>query len=241
MAFLAMMGSMVVGRSEARRYGWDIKSMSWLVVNCTLLGFVGAHITYVFTRFDLPWNQWWRTFIDFRSGFVWYGGFFTSWALCYFYARTHKINPRSIFDVGSLIICVAQGIGRIGCFFQGCCYGVPTKLPWGITLDTPEFGLEKVHPTQIYQLLFLALLFLFLWRKRVRIRYNGQTAVHYCLIEPIGRFLIELFRGDSVRGFVVSGLSTSQALAIAIFSLGLFLRTYFQKTNAQALSMDQGH
>jgi len=60
-------------------------------------------------------------------------------------------------DVITPGIILAQAIGRIGCTLNGCCYGIACSLPWGI-----DYGFGPVHPTQIYEIIFLSLYSL--WR-----------------------------------------------------------------------------
>ncbi len=59
-------------------------------------------------------------------------------------------------------IALGVAIGRIGCFLRGCCYGIETKLPWGVDFGD---GILR-HPTQIYESIFMLALFFFLLYKR---------------------------------------------------------------------------
>src|ERR1035438_9824628 len=75
-------------------------------------------------------------------------------------------NPGEIFSMASLQaadvfapgIALGHGIGRLGCFAAGCCWGRPTKLPWGVTFTNPlaeqlvgvPLGI-RLHPTQLYE------------------------------------------------------------------------------------------
>ncbi len=222
-AILAMFSAMAVVRSEARRYGWNVTSMSWLTVHCTVVGFLASHLLYAFTRRDLPWDEWWKIVIDIGYGNVWYGGFFASWLLCFFYAKKNKLDIWKMFDLGALCIIPAQAVGRIGCFFNGCCYGKPTDLFWGMKLNTYEYGLQTVHPTNLYETLYLGFVFILLWNLRKKHSYSGKTAILYCVFAPIGRFLIEFLRGDTVRGFVFNTISTSQFIALLVLLAALIM------------------
>jgi phosphatidylglycerol:prolipoprotein diacylglycerol transferase len=53
-------------------------------------------------------------------------------------------------DSFAVPVAVAVGIGRLGCFVGGCCYGLPTSLPWGVDFGD---GVRR-HPTQLYELAF---------------------------------------------------------------------------------------
>lgn len=223
MAILAMFASMIAVRSEARRLGWNVRQASWLVIQCTLFGFIGAHLLYVLTRFDLPSYLWWKKFFDFTNGFVWFGGFLTSWGWCHYWARKRGIKALEMYDVAAFAVLLALPTGRIGCFFNGCCFGKPTDLPWGVTLHTRDFGYATLHPAPAYEMIYQYTLFAILWKLRKRHRQAGMTAALYLIFTPLGRFLIEFVRGDSVRGFVFGWISTSQFIAIGIFAAGVVL------------------
>ncbi|MFA7244750.1 MAG: prolipoprotein diacylglyceryl transferase family protein [Candidatus Magasanikbacteria bacterium] len=59
-------------------------------------------------------------------------------------------------------IALGVAIGRIGCFLEGCCYGIATNLPWGVNFGD---GINR-HPTQIYEIIFMTLLFFVLLYKK---------------------------------------------------------------------------
>jgi phosphatidylglycerol:prolipoprotein diacylglycerol transferase len=112
---------------------------------------------------------------------------------------------------------LAMAIGRIGCLLNGCCYGRPTGLPWGI-----DFGDHIArHPTQLYEALFdMALLFLLLRLERHITRPGllfGLLLISYF----VGRFFIEFIRVEPV---IWVGLTAFQLASLAgiIFALGKY-------------------
>jgi phosphatidylglycerol:prolipoprotein diacylglycerol transferase len=119
-----------------------------------------------------------------------------------------------------LAIPLAHGFGRIGCFFYGCCYGLPTQSFLGIKfpLDSPagSWGV-KVIPTQIISAVFLFILFIFLFKIRSKAKGPGKLTGYYLLIYGVFRFIIEFFRGDP-RGFFFI-FSTSQWLSLLLIFL----------------------
>lgn len=115
-------------------------------------------------------------------------------------------------------LALAHGLGRIGCFFAGCCYGTACEAPWAVTFPSNEITDVPVgvplHPTQLYEagvelVLCVVLLVAHLrWR-----RFAGQTFGTYVLLYGVARFILEEFRADD-RGVLVLGLSTTQALLL---------------------------
>ena len=154
---------------------------------------------------------------------------------------TKLINPRlkdtnlfkanmnkGIFELLVIVpigITIAHGVGRIGCFFAGCCYGVETHAWYGIKFATTE---TTVIPTQLFEAIFLLVLsgIMFLLYYKFNFKYNlGLYGISY----GIWRFIIEFFRGDD-RGGKILGLSPSQFWSILLVLGGIafiFIYRYF--------------
>jgi len=139
-------------------------------------------------------------------------------AVVILYLRFYRLPLGKISDIAGLVLPLGHSIGRIGCFFAGCCYGKACQLPWAITFTHPESLAPldiPLHPTELYHsasnfLIFLALFFI----RRVK-RYNGQVFWLYVLFYGITRSVIEVFRGD-YRGPQVLGLfSVSQTIGMS--------------------------
>ena len=132
-------------------------------------------------------------------------------------------------DMATPSLAIAHFFGRLGCFSAGCCYGrpAPQGLPWAVTFRDPLSlappGIP-LHPTQIYDALNALIIFSVLMFLRRREKFTGQLLVTYILLYAIGRSIVEIYRGDSIRGFVIDPyLSTSQFISILAFIFGLYL------------------
>lgn len=157
-----------------------------------------------------------------RSGGVFYGGLIAATTVGIWYMKRHRLPAWKIADMGAPSIALGEAIGRWGCFAAGCCYGKPTDGPLGVRFTNP-FAHDAVgtpldvplHPTQIYLSVNAFLIFLILqWAYRRR-TFDGEVFWLYILLYAITRGLIENFRGDSVRGFLIPGvLSTSQFIGL---------------------------
>jgi phosphatidylglycerol---prolipoprotein diacylglyceryl transferase len=157
-----------------------------------------------------------------RSGGVFQGGLIAATAVGFWYIRKHRLPLWRVTDMAAPSIALGEAIGRWGCFAAGCCYGKQTSVPWAITFTDP-FAREAVgtplntplHPTQIY--LSLNALFLFavceyFYRRK---KFDGEVFWIYVLGYALTRGVIEEFRGDLVRGFVIPGvLSTAQFIGV---------------------------
>ena len=157
-----------------------------------------------------------------RSGGVFYGGLIAATTVGIWYMKKHRLPAWKIADMGAPSIALGEAIGRWGCFAAGCCYGKPTDGPLGVRFTDP-FAHDAVgtplgvplHPTQIYLSLNAFLIFLILQWAYKRRTFDGEVFWLYILLYAITRGLIENFRGDSVRGFLIPGvLSTSQFIGL---------------------------
>lgn len=172
-----------------------------------------------------------------RSGGVFYGGLIAATAVGIAYMRKHRLPAWKIADMGAPSIALGEAIGRWGCFAAGCCYGKPSSGPFGVTFTDP-FANEAVgtpldvrlHPTQIYlSINALVIFFLLQWAYR-RKTFDGEVFWLYVLLYSISRGILEIWRGDLVRGFVVPGvLSTSQFIGLLAALLSAAMLFYLSR------------
>ncbi|QAT38894.1 prolipoprotein diacylglyceryl transferase [Clostridium sp. JN-9] len=207
-------------RAKQRGYNEDhIFNMSVIAV---ISGIIGGKLLFIITEMTSIINDP-SILKDIGNGFVIYGAVIGGAAAVYFYSRRKKWNTLKVFDMVIPTVALAQGFGRIGCFFAGCCYGRETALPIGVEFTNSLFAPPNIirYPTQIFSSCFDFLLALFLlWYDRKNHK-EGRTFALYLIIYSIGRFLVEFLRGDP-RGNV-GALSTSQFISIFVFIAGIIL------------------
>jgi len=165
------------------------------------------------------------------SGLAFYGGFILALVVGILYMRWNGLSVSGVTDVLAPSLMLGAGIGRIGCFLAGCCFGKPTSLPWGVTfpensLTTLELGrMEKVHPTQLYSSASLLVIFSILLLLRKHIKLKGILFLLAILMYSVHRFLIDLLRyytpdermGGLATSQVISIVATVTSIAIMVF------------------------
>jgi phosphatidylglycerol:prolipoprotein diacylglycerol transferase len=164
-----------------------------------------------------------------EGGLVFYGGFLGSALLVFLYAhfKGQKFLPAG--DLLAPYVGLGLAIHRpFGCLMNGCCYGAPTTLPWGVhfPLESPPakfWGIDQaLHPTQIYMgLNGLFLFFLLRWYRQYK-RGHGEVFGLMFMVYSINRFLIEIVRGDKIRGHV----PMFDLVYLVVFVGGLILWLY---------------
>lgn len=201
----------------------------WNLVTALVLGAVlGGKLLYVL----LYWHDFGSGFFDrlayaakdFRYGFVFYGGLAGAFLSGAWYCRKIGLKFWFLADFFAPAIALGHAIGRMGCYFAGCCYGRPSPAWAGFSFNHPQclvpWNLRGVplYPVQLFEVLGNILLFAVLhWllkRRADRFKRSGALMLGYFGGYAILRFFVEFFRGDDRGGFA-AGLSPSQIAALA--------------------------
>jgi phosphatidylglycerol:prolipoprotein diacylglycerol transferase len=164
-----------------------------------------------------------------RSGGVFYGGLIAAVGVALWYLRKHRMPMWSVTDVFAPGIALGHVIGRMGCFFAGCCFGRPTTVPWAITFHNEAAAQNAgtllnvpLHPTQLYEAgAELLILLVLLATERKGRPFPGRTFWGYMFLYAVSRFVIEFYRGDP-RGSV-GMLTTSQFLSMILAPLAIVM------------------
>jgi len=161
------------------------------------------------------------------SGFVFYGSLLLAIPIMLWYFKKIKVPVLGMLDVMAVVTCIVHGCGRIGCFMAGCCYGKPTESFFGVTFTNPVCQAEplhtSLHPTQLYEAIFICILMTGLILLKSRKKFDGQLFLIYLIAYAIGRGVLEIFRGDIERGFVIENiLSNSQFISLGVISIAVY-------------------
>lgn len=214
----------------AKRFGIGFEDIVLLTVSVGVGLFIGAHLLFGVTNYRYVFEAF-RTLgdVDFSvtldilrfafGGMVYYGGLLGALIAAAIHVKVSKtLKKGEVFDILAVVIPLFHTFGRIGCFLGGCCYGAESSFGFIVHQNIVNPAIVGVRrlPIQLIEsgcnfLLFLVLLFLF--RKK---RLPGRLIYVYLAVYSVVRFILEFFRGDSIRGLWF-GLSTSQWVSIGIF------------------------
>jgi len=179
------------------------------------------------------------------SGFVFYGSLLFCIPTMLVFFKKNNLPVWGMLDIMGMVTCIVHGFGRIGCFNAGCCYGTRTDFFLGVIyLDErcqAPLG-ESLHPVQLYEAGFIFMLLGLLWFIREHKQFVGQLFLLYLMVYAFGRSILEVFRGDEARGYIVPDwVSHSQFISLVVIIISAFV--YFRlkrKVNlAPSTSTDQ--
>lgn len=162
------------------------------------------------------------------GGFVFYGSLIFAIPTIIWWLRKEKLAVRSFFDILAFAGPVVHSFGRIGCFMAGCCHGRVCDAVYGVVFDHPETMADPMntplYPTQLYDIavnLIILITVLLLQRRK---QFEGQLFLVYLMMYGVGRSIVEMFRGDEARGYVIEGVLThSQFIAVLIILASVFV------------------
>ncbi len=222
----------------AQREGIPTERVTKFAIGVVLAGFVGGHL-HSFLVDDYSRAN--GTGVFDGVGFTFYGASLSGMIAAFPVARILKMEVWKILDASAPGVPLAHGIGRIGCFLYGCCYGVRCpesawyavhypreSLAWN---DEVAAGLIPANATRSlpvvptvlfeagYELVLAALITAFVWRRPRR--YGAAVPLYLVLYGPF-RILAERYRDEPGRGLLLGwSTSTTIGIATAVFGLGL--------------------
>lgn len=239
---IAIAAAFVVGilltARHARKIGLkfnDFVDMGFWVV---IAAIVGARVFYILFNLPAYLKNPVAIVKIWQGGLIFYGGLFAAVLAAIIFMRRRGIPVWLGGDLIAPQIALGYAVTRLGCFLNGCCFGRPTELPWGVAFP-PDCGAGRyiaqltfvamfsgqpvaeirLHPVQLYaaaaNLVIFAILLL-AWRRR---RFDGQIFWGYLLLYPVYRFVIEFFRGDNEP--LLLNLTVAQIMSVVLFGCAL--------------------
>jgi phosphatidylglycerol---prolipoprotein diacylglyceryl transferase len=204
------------------------KQIENFAFKCFVIGLLGARLAHILVETDLSLASFLGFFKVWEGGLMFYGGPIAALPYAFWFIRKHKLPLWKVLDILAPPLALGHGFGRLGCLAAGCCYGKPTGSSFGITFhsDIVEESMRGIplHPTQFYEAISLFLLFFGLLYLQKHKRFNGQVALTYLLVYPIIRSVVEIYRGDLARGFVIGdSISTGQFVSFLVFASAGFV------------------
>lgn len=236
---IGFLSGIYLAEKLARRQGlpaWVFADGAFLML---IGGLAGARLVFVLLNWGsyqsdpLSMVQTWRGGMSFHGGVV--GGVAAGWI----YLRARRLPFLPFADAAAPGMALAYAIGRIGCLMNGCCYGRPTDLPWGIIFPQTGTGLPH-HPVQIYAALInlglAGLLALALYRPH----HPGQIIALYAGSYSLYRFLVEFLRSGVTAQVMALGLTEAQWFSLLAMAASMVWWRWLGRRSREAARQPAG-
>ncbi len=187
-------------------------------------GIVISRLLHVVDRWDY-YSQNLGQIID-GAGLTIYGAVLGAALAIWIYSKFSNFQFGYFADLVAPGIILAQAVGRVGCTINGCCYGIETSLPWGVVYTHPAsiaFGAGVVHPTQVYEIITLLVIFGVLLILKGRFKPDGSLFLIYLGLYSLWRVGVGFLREGTPFLF---GLHQAQVIGILVLAITIFLLAY---------------
>jgi len=213
----------------ARRAGMNYDAVVNLGIYCGLAALLGAKVMLFLVDFNYyaahPGEIF--TLSTLRAGGVFYGGLIAALVVAGWYMRKTKLPLLATADVFAPGIALGHGIGRLGCFSAGCCWGVLCNRPWAVTFTNPvsnqlvgvPLGVP-LHPTQLYEAFAEFAIFGVLYWRFGKPHAAGTIIALYLTLYGTARFVVEFYRYHDQGNLFGGPLDTSQYISLAFLAAG---------------------
>ena len=213
----------------AKRAGLSADAVTNLGAYCGLSAIAGAKVMMFLV--DIPYYAQHPGEIfslgTLQAGGVFYGGLIAALGVSVWYIRQTKLPAWKTADVFAPAIALGHGIGRLGCFSAGCCWGVECDRPWAVTFTSPVahelVGVPlhiPLHPTQLYEAFAEFAIFGLLLRQIRAPHRDGAIIASYLMMYSTLRFVVEFYRVHEQGNLFGGPLDTSQWISAGLFLLG---------------------
>ena len=224
---------------RGRAAGFDADTILALGTEIFLWGLVGARLFYVleyrgqFFGPTMSLAESLAAIVNIAGGgLVVFGSLPTAALAAWRFAARRKLSLVRLADCIAPGLLVGLAIGRIGCFLNGCCYGGPCDLPWGVRFPAgtapaehypaPDGGSIPLHPAQLYAAIDAAILAALAVVSTPLFRRDGEVFALVLTLHPISRILLEMIRVDEPPA-LGTPLSISQLVSLALLAVAAAL------------------
>lgn len=223
----ALVAYMYLSRRLKKRYGVPAEQSQNLFIFLVVGAFIGGKLLFYLEDpayyFGTPANM----IKNMAGGFVFYGSLLACIPIVLWFAKKHEIPLLQMLDGIAITACLVHFFGRLGCFGAGCCHGLPYDGIFSVVYTDPICMAKPLntglHPTQLYSVALIgSILLLLLWLQK-RQKFDGQLFLIYTILYAMGRSIIEIFRGDYQRGFIIEGYVSHSQLISLLMVVGVLI------------------
>src|SRR5665213_570904 len=226
---LAFLLALSLASRFAKQRGINSEKVVNVGVYCGLAGMLGAKILMIALDPELrdhPAEIF--SLATLQSAGIFFGGFILALVFAVFYMRAQKLPVLATSDIFAPGLAIGHGIGALGCFAAGCCWGKPTHLPWAVTFTNTNattgvpLGIP-LHPTQLYEAFAEGIICLILISRLRRPHRDGQIIGLYALLYGCARFGVEFLREHDSSNPLGGPFTLEQWISLVLALAGVYL------------------
>ncbi len=208
------------------RYREDVLNVAFYAL---LAGLLGARLWEVVFDLDYYGRHLAEIPALWQGGLSVQGGIAGGLLAVVVYSRKNRVPFWEFGDILAPGVILGQAVGRVGCYLNGCCYGLPTDSAWGVVYPPGTdafiaYGSTPLIPTVLFEagwdLAVMALLIILLFSRKP---FHGFIATLYFALYAVGRIFLEFYRADSL---IIWGLKAAQATSLATLLAALAVMLY---------------
>ena len=229
---------------EARRLSLDEDKVVNVILITLIASVFGARMLYVLEHLAEFRREWTSVLALWQGGLTLYGGIAAGTFAGLLASRRMGLPVWITADALTPALALGTMFGRVGCFLNGCCYGRPTNLPWGVVFPHEsfaylEFGDQPVHPSQLYNALAGLALFAFFQLLRRRFRVPGVMFWMFIVAFALVRIPLDWTRTYETDAVIMriglSDITESQLMSVGMILFGTLMILRLRRTAPAAL------
>jgi phosphatidylglycerol:prolipoprotein diacylglycerol transferase len=221
--------------SQAKKNNLSLKKAICLIILIAVASLAGSRLGYVLLNLKEFIANPLKIIFFWKGGLTSFGGIILAIGVSYVFLKKQKEPLGKWFDLGMISFLVGHSIGRIGCFLEGCCYGLPSQAPWAIKFPSLNDGIPR-HPTQLYESFgyLISFLIVLIINKKIKIKNGSIFFIGLALHETV-RFIVEYFRSNDI--FLFHGnnwyntLTAAQSLNLLFIVFSLLAFVFLNQNN----------
>jgi phosphatidylglycerol---prolipoprotein diacylglyceryl transferase len=223
---IGIIAGVYLAEKEIRRKGFPAGLMLEFIPYGIASGIVFSRIVYVLTHIEYFIGNPLRA-LNLRTGGLSYFGALAGGIIAsIIFLKIRKFKFLDFADCSAVGLPVSMFFGRIGCFLNGCCHGVPSSAPWAVNYTSPRSSAPlniPLHPSQLYEAAGNLIIFIILLHLRKKKYPSGFLFFSFLLLYSIIRLFLEKYRADTLA-LITSGFGwTHIFFAVIIFASAVFI------------------
>ncbi|MCM8778970.1 MAG: prolipoprotein diacylglyceryl transferase [Candidatus Omnitrophica bacterium] len=213
---------------QAQKIGLSKKKIFFFYLGEVISVSLGARLFYLLLNqpqiiFKEPSKIFAFSQIYWQGGVSVYGGVWGGFLFLLFFSFKYKISFWRLADCVTLSLILGLTFMRLGCFFNGCCYGKPAYIPWAIVFNNPLVIAPKnipLHPVQLYEA--IPNFFSFFYFLKQKPKFLGEIILKYAIFYNLLRIIVEFFKHPSFH-YKNTPFTFPQVLAFFFLIISLIL------------------